>query len=232
VLRSFLYQGDLNICVNKLWVVRQHHLSLLVTVTVAAAGKQPVICEVRCKTLLTYSVAFVVLCTALVFSAVVSGDIFSLTAPYKCIYLLISLHTALTAVSQRDHGNVVLVVLHNAGCDDSQRPPADVWRGVVGRDHGGARQRPLTTVRWWWQPHAATIGDRAFAVATPSAWNSLPGSLHKLSSLNNSKSHLFRISQTRCGSSCFGDYRVFSKEHRLVFFYILRNEKEMKFQQM
>jgi len=36
----------------------------------------------------------------------------------------------------------------------------------------------------------STIGDRAFSVAAPRAWNSLPDSLHKLSSFVNFKKHL------------------------------------------
>jgi len=44
----------------------------------------------------------------------------------------------------------------------------------------------------------STIGDRAFTVAAPRAWNSLPDSLHRLSSLEQFKkllkTHLFKIS--------------------------------------
>jgi len=44
----------------------------------------------------------------------------------------------------------------------------------------------------------ATIGDRAFTDAAPRAWNSLPDSLHRLSSLQqfkkHLKTHLFKIS--------------------------------------
>jgi len=43
----------------------------------------------------------------------------------------------------------------------------------------------------------ATIGDRAFTVAAPRAMNSLPDSLHRLSSLEQFKkllkTHLFKI---------------------------------------
>jgi len=44
----------------------------------------------------------------------------------------------------------------------------------------------------------STIGDRAFTVAAPRSWNSLPDSLHRLSSLEQFKkllkTHLFKIS--------------------------------------
>ena len=44
----------------------------------------------------------------------------------------------------------------------------------------------------------STIGDRAFTVDAPRAWNSLPDSLHRLSSLEqfkkHLKTHLFKIS--------------------------------------
>jgi len=36
----------------------------------------------------------------------------------------------------------------------------------------------------------STIGDRAFTVAAPRTWNSLPDSLHRLSSLEQFKKHL------------------------------------------
>jgi len=38
--------------------------------------------------------------------------------------------------------------------------------------------------------HRSTMGGRAFAVVAPRAWNSLPDSLHKLSSFVNFKKHL------------------------------------------